>query len=90
MWFISFGQWDLGPLLEKNETKVELDTYVEQLHYRFRQSQEGPENENGTTVGWAMVVNMDGFTLGKAFDYNGTHEIWHAWWRKVILNPDLQ
>ena len=72
VWFISFGQWDLAPLLETNETRADLDTYVEQLHYRFRKSQqEIMENENRTTGGWAMVVNMDGFTLAKAFDYTG-------------------
>ena len=61
----------MGPLLEKDETKQELDLYVEQLHYRFQKQVKMIAAENASTGGWALVVNMDGWTFGKAFDFSG-------------------
>ena len=70
MWFIDFGRWDLGTLLERNETRQELDLYIEQLYYGFRKSV-APDGNSAAAGGWGMIVNMDDWTLGKALDFTG-------------------
>lgn len=66
---MDLGRWDLAPLLEQNETKQELDLYLEQWHYRFRKTVMTLDGND--TREWGMVVNMDEWTLGKALDLSG-------------------
>ena len=65
VWFVDFGHWDLDVLLNSNETKESLSTYIDQSFYRVRSDFKGQERNSS----WALVVNMDGYGIAQAFDF---------------------
>ena len=68
MWFIDFGAWELDVLLRNNETRQNLNTYLDQSFWRITNEQKNTTRA-GNSTSWAMVVNMDGYGLAQAFDF---------------------
>lgn len=70
MWFIDCGHWNWDELLKTNETREAMNTYMDQSYYRImKEVSQGLRGSNNGS--WALVINMDGYTLAQSLDLNG-------------------
>ena len=73
VWFIDCGRWNWDELLKTNKSKEDTDNYFDQTIYRIRKASKLASNkiDGNQTGSWALVANMDGYTMAQSFNFKG-------------------